>query len=300
MLTSAPVTYNMPASAVFTIGSADAEVTASNSPILSQLLLSPSTDMQLMAFRVKAINDTVKLRDLTFTGNNLGSLSNFRIVDSSNTVVATATTATATAVTFVNIAASAPSIAKDAIATYKLLADVNSDTNITGLVVSLTTAQVRASNGSTVAVATFAPVVSNVHAVAENTFVVSKATNSSKGLTTSALRFTVAASGKDSVTLNSLNFNNLLAGYDITASELKVYRTSTTLANLAGAGIVGTVTGPLALTANNVVDAGTSATFIVVLENTVVDGVSNSQDWSVSLTDIVFDGTFVAVDYDNV
>lgn len=128
-LTSAAVTHAAVAGATFSIGSAGATVSASNSPILSQLFLSPSTSKGIMAFRVQALNDTVKLRDLNFTGTNLDKLSNFRVVDSSNNVVATATTATATAVTFVNISSTtAPSIAKDQVVTYSVLADVNSDT----------------------------------------------------------------------------------------------------------------------------------------------------------------------------
>lgn len=300
LVTSAGVTYSALSSAVFTIGSANAQVTASNSPILPQLLLSPSTGSDLVAFRVKALNDTVKLRDLTFNGTNLDKLTNFRVVDSSNNVVAVATTATATTVTFTNIAdAAAPAIAKDAIATYTLRADVNSDTNSVSVNANLTSLSVRASNGTTVT-PVFAAVASATHMIAENTFTVAKAANASKGLTTSALRFTVTAAGKDSVVLNSLNFNNLFAGYVTAGAQIKVYKTSTTAANLAGQTVAGTVTGPVTLSANNSVDAGTTATYIVVIENAVVDGGSNSQDWSVSLTDIDFGAGLLATNYNNV
>lgn len=300
LVTSAGVTYSALSSAVFTIGSANAQVTASNSPILPQLLLSPSTGSDLVAFRVKALNDGVKLRDLTFNGSNLDKLTNFRVVDSSNNVVAVATATTPTTVTFTNIAdASAPLIAKDAIATYTLRADVNSDTNGVSVNADLTTLSVRASNGTTVT-PVFAAVTSATHVIAENTFTVAKAANASKGLTTSALRFTVTAAGKDSVVLNSLNFNNLFAGYITAGAQIKVYKTSTTAANLAGQTVAGTVTGPVTLNANNSVDAGTTATYIVVIENAVVDGGSNSQDWSVSLTDIDFGAGLLATDYNNV
>lgn len=287
-------------SAVFTIAAANAEVSASNAPILANLLLSPSaTGQALMAFRVKALNDTVKLRDATFAGTNLSALSNFRLVDANGAVVATATTATNTAVTFTNIPASvAPAIAKDVTSTYRIIADVNSDSS-GDVDVELTDLDVRASNGSTVS-PVFAAVASATHTIAENSFVVAKAANASKGLTTSALRFTITASGKDSVEIDELHFNNLIAGYDTTAAQLRVYRTNTTASNLVGELAVGTVNGNITtMLGNNVVDAGTTATFIVVIENAVVDAGSNSQDWSVSLTDIAFDG-LVATDYDNV
>lgn len=297
LLTSAAVNYNMPAGATFTIGAANAEVTASNSPVLGQLLLSPSTSKAITSFRVKALNDTVKLRDLGFTGTNLSKLTNFRVVDSANAVVATATTATDTAVTFTNISdASAPAIAKDAVATYTILADVNSDS--TGSVaMTLNTAAVRASNGTTVT-PTFTAIASNTHVIALNSFTVAKAANGSKGITTSALRFDVAAVGKDKVTLNSLNFSNLLAGYDTSAAQVKVYKTNTSVANLAGQTSAGTFNGTVTLSANNVVDAGTTTSYIVTVEGIV--GNAATQDWSVSLTDINFDAALMATAFNNV
>jgi hypothetical protein len=297
LLTSAAVTYNAINGATFTIGSANAEVTASNSPVLGQLLLSPSTSKAITSFRVKALNDTVKLRDLGFTGTNLSKLTNFRVVDSANTVIANATNATDTAVTFVNIAdSSAPAIAKDAVVTYTILADVNSDS--TGSVaMSLTTAAVRASNGTTVT-PTFTAIASNSHVIALNSFTVAKAANGSKAITTSALRFDVTAVGKDKVTLNSLDFSNLLAGYATTSGQVKVYKTNTSVANLAGQTTAGTFNGTVNLSANNVVDAGTTTSYIVTIENIV--GNAATQDWSVSLTNINFDGGLIATNFNNV
>jgi len=66
----------------------------------------------------------------------------------------------------------------------------------------------------------------------ENMMVVAKATNTSKALTTSALRFTVTASGKDSVLLTGLKMNNALAGYTGTIN-VKVYKTAVNSANEA-------------------------------------------------------------------
>jgi hypothetical protein len=54
-------------------------------------------------------------------------------------------------------------------------------------------------------------VVSNTHAIAEDVAVVAKATNSSKEIASSALRFSVTASGKNGVTLSGATFENTLS-----------------------------------------------------------------------------------------
>lgn len=300
VLTSTAVTYSTPSSAVFTIQTADAQVTASNSPILASLLLSPSTAQKLFAFRVKALNDTVKLRDVSFTGVGLDDLNNFKLVKEDGTVFATATTSDATSVTFSNISAnSAPAIAKDATATYYLVADANSNVTAGSAEVTLTTLNIRGSNGSTVT-PSFSALTSNTHAIAEDSMVVAKGTNGSKNLSTSALRFTVAASGKDSVTLDNIDFDTILAGYTGTAS-FSIYKSSVTMANLVGTSAVNIGNDSITLTslANNTVDAGQTVTYIVVVTGLAVDPNSNSQDWSITLTDLDFNG-LTATDYDNV
>jgi hypothetical protein len=50
---------------------------------------------------------------------------------------------------------------------------------------------------------------SNKHAIADNKAVIAKALNSSKDIRTSALRFTITASGKDSVVLSGATINVL-------------------------------------------------------------------------------------------
>jgi hypothetical protein len=67
--------------------------------------------------------------------------------------------------------------------------------------------------------------------------VVAKASNASKDLSSSALRFTVSATGKDSVTLNGATFDNVLSGYT-GATTLSVYKTTVSGANLLGTGSV--------------------------------------------------------------
>jgi hypothetical protein len=303
VLTSQTVTYQTPSSAIFTIGSASATISASNSPILASLLLSPSSDQKLMAFRVKANNDGVKVRDVTFTGTNLGNLSNFRL-STDGTVAGsfvTATTVTTTGVVFSNISeTNAPLIAKDVTATYYLIADTN-DNSSASVTLFLTDVSVRATNGATVT-PSFTDIAANTHLIAENTLTLAKAANTSKDLATSAMRFTVTASGKTWVTLTGITLTTILAGYTGTAT-VSIYRTSVVAANLVGSDatvtMINDATVTIPPTANNVVDAGTTATFIVVVTGLGTDPAANTTDWTMTLTNLTFNGTS-AVAYNNV
>ncbi|NVP18144.1 hypothetical protein HUU51_05505, partial [Candidatus Gracilibacteria bacterium] len=298
-LTSATVNLGtVPTSAVFTVNQAVGTLSSSDANPKASLLLAGDKDQKVLAFRVKASNDSVKLRDLAFTGSNLDKLSNFRVVSSSNEVVASATSNTATGVTFTNINTT-DSVAMDQTKTYYLVADVNTNVNAAAFDVNLALAgsNIRSTNGSTIAMVG-ANVTGNTHLVNEDKAVVAKATNSSKNLTTSALRFTVTASGKDSVTLTGATFTNLLSGYTTGSGKLVVYKDSISSGNKLGETSVGTVSGAVTFNANNTVDNGSTNTYIVVLEGVVVDGGSNSQDWSVSLSNVFFDG-IGADSYDN-
>ena len=64
-----------------------------------------------------------------FTGNNLDSFTNFRIVEGTGTVVAVATTSNSGEVSFTNLSTSTTTIARDATVTYKLIADANTNIN---------------------------------------------------------------------------------------------------------------------------------------------------------------------------
>jgi len=121
--------------------------------------------------------------------------------------------------------------------TFYLVADVN--TNVAGvnnlaLTLVASTSKVKASNG-TLSAFVGTNVTSNTHAIEENMAVVAKATNSSKDLSTSALRFTVTASGKTGVTLSGATFDNVLSGYT-GATMLTVYKDSISSANIVGTG----------------------------------------------------------------
>lgn len=253
---------------MFTIGTAAGTLAISNDNPLAQLLLSPSLTKQIGAFKVTATNDGIRLYDVNVTGTNLDKLSNFRLTSSTGTVIATATTTTSTAVTFTQIA-NAPVIAKDTSASYYIVADVNSNTTGTvALTITTGSTNIKGSNGTTIAIGG-ANVTSNTHMILENTATLAMSANAGKLLTTSALRFTVTAAGKNSVELTGLNFNNLFAGYTTTSGQIVVYKTSIAAGNIAGSTSVGTVTGPVTLSANNVVDAGSTVEYVVALEGVI-------------------------------
>lgn len=184
----------------------------------------------------------------------------------------------------------------DTTATYYLVADVN--TNVSGvddLAVALvaSTSKVKATNGTLSTLVEGSAAVSNTHAIEENMAVVAKATNSSKDLSTSALRFTVTASGKDSVTLSGATFDNVLSGYT-GATTLTVYKSSVGSSNIVG---TGSITGTVTFTANQTVDAGSTNTYIVVINGTV-DASANTPSWTVRLTNLEV-GTINASAYNN-
>ncbi|MDD3145219.1 MAG: S-layer homology domain-containing protein [Candidatus Gracilibacteria bacterium] len=276
---------SFPTSATLTIAAAKGTLSTSDSNPKASLLLAGDRDQKVLAFRVKASNDTIKLRDLVFTGTSLDNLSNFRVVSSSNEVVASSTTSNSGSVTFTSIDTT-NTIAMDVTNTYYLVADVN--TNVSGATFSVNLdgaqSKVKSTNGTVVNMDTTvtASVASNVHAIEENKAVVAKASNSSKDLSTSALRFTVTASGKDSVTLNSATFDNVLSGYT-GATTLTVYKDTVSVSNIVG---TGSVTGPVTFTGNKTVDAGSTNTYIVVIDGTI-DANANTPSWTVRLTNVL-------------
>lgn len=291
-LTSATVTPSAtPNGATFTIDAAVGTLAASNENPLSTLLLSPATDQKLVAFKVTATNDNIRLYDVDLTGTNLNNLSNFRLTNSTWDVIATATTVSSTAVAFSEIA-NAPVINKDTSANYFVIADVN--TNTTGTTVSLTVDQanmnIKGSNGLTIAAAG-SSVTSRTHAIAENTMVVAKLANSGKALTTSALRFSVTAAGKDSVTLTGLTLTTSLVGYT-GMTNVVVYKNSIGATNKVGEAVFTGVTQTIALTANgsvnSIIDAWSTVNYLVVVEWALVSG--TAFDWNVTVSDVLFGG----------
>jgi len=227
---------SVPTSANFTVAQAVGTLAASDSNPHAKLLLAGSTSEKLLAFRVRATNDDVKLRDLIFTGSNLESLSNFKITDVNGSVVAdSATTTTSTGVTFKNLTVS-DVITKDSTKTYYVTADTNLNTSSTGIVLNLlsTGSTVKSSNGTIVSMAGVSSVLSNTNRVEENMAIVAKTSNS-KDLATSALKFSVTATGNDSAVLKTITVKPSISGYT-GSTEIAIYKDSVSAANLVGTG----------------------------------------------------------------
>lgn len=285
-VTSIAVTKPVVAWAVFTIAAPQwtLAVTSSNSNVNASLLLSPSTNVKLTSFKVTASNDNIKLKDLVLTWANLSAFSNIRLVDASNNVLWVSNSNTDTGASFSNLNNSTYSaLAIDQSAIYYVIADVNSTTNLTGAVVNVVAAgsTVQGSNGIIVAMlGNDVPWVA--HTVAQNTFKITQVAPVSKDIATDALRFKVDAFGLNNVTLTSANFANSISGYTW-SYNLDIVRASD---NVVVGTASGSTTGLVTFNPNITVDAGKTETFIVRISGAIVDGGSNSQGWTVSLTEL--------------
>lgn len=268
----------------------------------SSLFLAGSRDQKIFAFNLKAESDNVKINSITFSGVNLDNLSNYRLLTPTGVQVM-ATNSTIDSVNFVNVSVQ-DTVLKGKTDIYYLIADINTNVNGAnfGNTLLTSTVKVKKSDGLIV------PVSGDValgesHIITENKAVISKSSNASKSLTTSALRFVVSVAGKDSVTLNAIKLDNKLSGYLSTDAKIVVYKNSISAANKVGQTSTGVTTGTVTLASNNIIDAGVSVTYIVVIEGILPGPTSTNQDWSVSLTNANFNsGNFsvVASDYANI
>jgi len=284
-LTSSDVTLStVPSSAQFTIANPIWTLSASDSNPNAKLLLAWNTAEKLMAFRVKAQNDDVKLRDLVFSGTSLDNISNYKIINSDGTEVASATSNNDTEVKFSNLTVT-DVITKDSTKTFYLVWDINTNTNDTYAVdLLLSWSTIKWSNGNVVAMI-WANVSSNGHQIAENMVVVAKDTNSSKAIATSALRFSVTASGKDQATLSGVTLTINTSWYTW-ATRIAIYKDSISTNNLIGQSATINGTQLISLTGLKTVDSGSTNHYLIAVENAVVDSTSNSQDWTVSVDDL--------------
>lgn len=269
-----PSGVNAPNSAEFTVADAKGTLSDSDNNPKASLLLAGDKDQKVLAFRLKAENDKVTLRDLVFTGTNLDKLSNFRLLTPTNKYVAS-TNSDSGKVEFKNVTLE-DSVAMDRTETYYLVADVNTNVDST-FQVTLDKAQtfIKGSNGAVKAVdVSSVNVASKTHKVAENKAVIAKSSNSSKLLINSALRFSVTASGKDQVSLSGANLTLDMYGVSGTG-VVKIYKDSVSAGNLVGTynnsgnGVaVGSQTFTVSLDQNNkfTVDAGNTATYVVAVE----------------------------------
>lgn len=274
--------YSKPTGATFTIASADATLASSDNNPKASLLEAGKNDYKLFAFKVTAKNDSIKLKDVTLTGTSLNAFSNFRLADVNNTVVANAASSTDTSVKFESIGSDKTAVAMDKSTTFYVIADANNNTNVSNVSVTLDSVKITSSNGSDKTVD--ANVISNTHAVAENVLVVAKDANANKSLSSSALVFTVTASGKDSVTLSGFTIDTTPVGYTSTGT-VEIYKDTYSAGNKLNTTVSGNVV-TIASAGNNTVDAGSTVKFIVVLNGAVKNSSANTISYEVKLSDI--------------
>jgi hypothetical protein len=307
-LTSANVTLpTVAGSANFTIATAEGQLAVSDNNPKATLLLAGDTAQRLLAFRVRANNDDIKLRDLTFTGTSLDSLNNFKVTDKDGVVIIdSATTTTSTGVSFTNLTVN-DVIAQDTTKTYYLVADVNLNTATGSLKVSLDqtntgATMIKSSNGTDIqAIASSSAITSNDHRVEENMAVIAKESNGSKDLATSAVRFSITATGKSQATLSGFTVKANLSGYT-GATDVSIYKDSFSTNNLVGSGTISSTGAFIAVTAYPTVDAGSTNHYIVVVNGAVIDSTAQSVDWTMSVTNVTYNlGTtdVTAATYDN-
>ena len=299
-LSGTGVTYNKPVWATFTMATANATITTSTDAPLSKLLLSPSAGTGLYAFKVTAVNDSVRLYNVRLSGTNLLALNGLTLVNATGDIIATATTVDATNLTFETINA-APFIAKDKSETYYVVASTNQylSGNVT-LNLSANGVDVKSSNGTFKNI-TSSALASISHMIKENAIVVTKLTNTNKELGSSALVFTVKASGVTSTVLTGLSVKISTAGYS--GDAVIVYKNSVNSSNIAFAS-ASYVNGANATwttynAGNATIDAGTTITYIVVLDNARGDGTTATQSWTARLSDVNF-GDILGSTYTNV
>lgn len=272
-------------------------LSVSSSPINKSLLLAGSTAQRITSFRVTASNDAITLKDIALTGANLDTLSNIRLQDSFGTILGTATNITATGAIFTNLHLSNSfTLLKDSSAIFYVVADINSNTNINGVVVNITTTGSDIIGGTTNAVVaiTGSNVPGASHDIATNTFMVVQGLPVAKDIATDAMEFTVTAFGQSSVTLSGAIFNNTLSGY--TGS------TTLTVVRKSDNAIVGSTTGStgiVSFTANNILGAGVSETYIIKIVGAVVASGPSTPNWSVSLTNLITTTSLDAANYFN-
>ena len=239
--------------------------------VLSKLLLSPSTAQKLAAVKLTAVNDKVKLYNLTLNVTGIDSISNIRLVNGTTEILASSIAGNV--VRFTDMSNNVL-VDKDQSITYDLVADINNNiTTASALEIAITTGNVRATNGLT-AGTLGTTLVANAHKVFDKSIIITKEANPDKTLRDSALRFKVNAIGQD-VSWSGINLALTTAGYtgDLT---IKIYKNSVVAAN--------EVTRPIT------VDANTEVTFIATVPGALVNASSSNQDWIVSLNGIEVNG----------
>ena len=264
--------------------------TTGNDFINKTLLLAGSATQKVASFKVTATNDIIKLKTVFLTGANFDAISNIRLTDSVGTVLTTASSITSTGATFANVdSAVGSSIPMDASRTFYVVADVNSSTDTTGVIVNVaeTGSDIIGSNSIVI------PIVGgNIpgasHDIARNTFKIIQTTAVSKSLTTNALEFRVFAFGQNQVTLSGITITTSLGAYS-NSSATGVISIYTTNNELVGQTIVGTATGTTStvvpLSNYNIISSGTDTNYVVKVTGFTLNA-STNEAWTVALTSL--------------
>ncbi|MDD4151377.1 MAG: S-layer homology domain-containing protein [Candidatus Gracilibacteria bacterium] len=287
------------AGANFTIANAGATLAASNDTPKRLLVTAGQTAVKLLTFRLTAKNDKVNLKKVVFNGSKLDSFTSYSLRDASGKIVSSVNADDAS-VSFDNISADTFVVNQDATSDLYLYADAKTNTN-TGLTnIALNSMTIRSSNGkelysaasadSTHFAYTANSVTSNGADVYENTAKIAQVSPVSKNISTDAMRFSVTAAGKNKVTLNTLSLSGNLANYAQGNYTLKVKKVSNN-DTVASTGVTVNASGSLVLSetitfSNATVDAGTTETYYVEIENLITSD-SSKADWSISLKSLV-------------
>lgn len=260
--------------------------------VKSSIILAWSKDVKLVAFKITAEIDNIKISDLNFTWINLNVLSNFRLLTSSNIQIPASYSST-NSVLFKKLT-TMEVIPMNTSKIYYLIADVNNYIDNTKVWVTLNV------NGSSISWSSWRifsmswnSVVWPTHTIWESKTWIVKLDNPSKDLATSALIFSVSAFGKDQIVLSWASFNNEIVWYTW-ATTLTVYKNSVSNSN-----IVGTwwITWTVKFTSNNTVDSWSTQKFIVVV-NWTIDSNAKNTTWTIRLDNVEI-WTINANEYEN-
>jgi len=217
---------------------AKAAILVSDQNPKSSLFAGGDLDQRIFAFRVRADNDSVTLRDLKLTGTNLNAMTNYRLIPASNTSrQQVATTTTNTALEFLNINTNNTIVVpRDKTETFYIIADANNNTNQANISLSIATTDTykfRSGNGTETTGNVSSALAGNNHYVGENKIQVVHVEKNDKSLDNHALAFTITATGKNTVYLKKLSGIIQTNNEYSSRGKVSVYRRNVSASSLA-------------------------------------------------------------------
>lgn len=264
------------------------------------LFLAWTRDNRIMAFRIMANFDNIRLKQLVFNWSGLENLQNFRLLTpTGEQIPASSTTSNEIVFSAIN-SSSNYVIPRNTAAFFNIIADTNSWVNSKNFSLTLNAANsiLLSSVWRDVALSGW-NISTETMTIMNTAMFASKVQNPNKNLITWALTFNVTAFGNNGATLAKATFNNIFSGYDMTNASLKVYRNTIANRNLLGSTAIGTVTWDVIFTDNNIIDAGNTNTYVVVVDGATLDPAARSQSWIISMLDLVTDSGIHLGDFTN-